>query len=79
MGLFGDLFDFDLDGKMSTMENAAGFSIFSDIMDEDEANKKRVDLKSSGLDEDDLELMDKDEREEALEDAGLDSDDFDFD
>lgn len=33
----------------------------------------------AGLDKDDLELMDADERREALEDAGLDPDDYDFD
>lgn len=33
----------------------------------------------AGLDKDDLEMMDPDKRREALEDAGLDADDFDFD
>ena len=70
MGLFGELFDFDHDGKMSTMEDAAGFSIFADIMDEDKTNKKKEDLELRGLDED--------ERKEALEDAGLDPEDYDF-
>ena len=31
-----------------------------------------------GLDPDELELMDADERRAALEDAGLDPDDYDF-
>lgn len=35
-------------------------------------------LSSVGLDRFDLEMMDDDERAEALEDAGLDPDDFDF-
>ena len=35
-------------------------------------------LSSVDLDEYDLELLDDDERAEALEDAGLDADDFDF-
>lgn len=33
----------------------------------------------AGLDVDELELMDPDERAEALEEAGLDPDDYDFD
>jgi hypothetical protein len=32
----------------------------------------------AGLDPDELEMMDDDERREAIEDAGLDPDDFDF-
>jgi hypothetical protein len=33
---------------------------------------------AAGLDVDELELMDPDERAEALEEAGLDPDDYDF-
>ena len=33
----------------------------------------------SGLDADELEFMDSDERAEALEEAGLEADDYDFD
>ena len=35
-------------------------------------------LEAAGLDLDELEYMDDEERYEALEDAGLDPDDFDF-
>lgn len=35
-------------------------------------------LAMSGLDIDELEMMDEDGRIEALEDAGIDPDDFDF-
>ncbi len=35
------------------------------------------DLYSCGLDRDDLEMMDEEERRTALEDAGLDPDDYD--
>lgn len=35
-------------------------------------------LELAGLDRDELELMDDKERRDALEDAGLDPDDFDF-
>ena len=34
---------------------------------------------AAGLDVDKLELMDSDDMAEALEEAGLDSDDYDFD
>ena len=34
-------------------------------------------LEMAGLDVDELEYMDEDERREALEDAGLDPDDYD--
>ena len=37
------------------------------------------DLLLAGLNETELECMDADERREALEDAGLDPDDYDFD
>ena len=39
---------------------------------------EKEELTSAGLDIDELELMDDDERREAIEDAGLDFDDFDF-
>ena len=42
------------------------------------ANDELVDeLEMAGLDVDELEYMDEDERREALEDAGLDPDDYD--
>ena len=42
MGLFGNLFDFNGDGKMDTFEQAAEFATFASIMD-------------AGLDPDDFE------------------------
>ena len=41
-------------------------------------NDDRLDLAAAGLDIDDLELMDEDERREAIENEGLDPDDYDF-
>lgn len=38
-----------------------------------------TDVMAAGLDVDELEFMDPDERAEALEEAGLDPDDYDFD
>lgn len=50
---------------------------FDDETDEDE--EMEYDLALHGLDPDELADMDEDERMEALEDAGLDPDDYDFD
>lgn len=47
--------------------------------DEEECEAATDDLITAGIDPYDFELMDEDERREVLEDAGLDSDDYDFD
>ena len=73
MGFFDDEKDMDWD--------------FIDYMNKDNLyEEKEVDeeqeledeLIMSGLDRDELEMMDEDERREALEDAGFDVDEFDF-
>lgn len=47
---------------------------------EDDANDDfETDAMLAGLDADELEFMDSDERAEALEEAGLEADDYDFD
>ncbi len=74
MGLFGDLFDFDGDGKMDAFEKAAEFGAFMNMVD----SCQKDELTSAGLDIDELDLMDDDERREVIEDAGLDPDDYDF-
>ena len=50
---------------------------FDDVETEDDADFE-YDAIMSGLDPDELMDMDEDERNEALEDAGLDPDDYDF-
>lgn len=40
--------------------------------------KRNDEIEDEGLDYDELEEMDEDERREALEEAGLDPDDYDF-
>ena len=45
----------------------------------DEEEELEDEFMYAGRDQDDLEMMDPDERREALEGAGLDADDFDFD
>lgn len=76
-------FDFDGDGKL----NAYEYSVMDDVVfgdhdevddDSEEEDDLEFDLAIAGLDRDELEDMDEDERREALEDAGLDPDDYDF-
>lgn len=97
-GIFGGLFDFNHDGKMSSFEKAAeigflhhimesekkdaashtpsfGGSIFPSSDDADHEDQS-LDLMVAGLDEFELSLMDDDSRRTALEDAGLDPDQF---
>ena len=78
-GILGGLFDFNHDGEMSAFESAAEFGFLKSIIDEEEKQDKISELESEGLDMDDLSMMDYAERREAIEDAGLDPDDYDFD
>lgn len=83
--LFGNTaFDLNRDGKIDACETAFindtfyedthGISSGSSV-DEDDDILDEIEM--AGLDRDELEFMDADERREALEDAGLDPDDFD--
>ena len=58
----------------SREEHEALFGDVGDFKDDFE-----IDAMAAGLDVDELELMDPDDRAEALEEAGLDPDDYDFD
>lgn len=77
MGIFDELFDFNQDGKLDEFERATRNEILSSLQ-EDSDEEEDDELDSVGLGRDELEWMDEDERREALEDAGLDPDDFDF-
>lgn len=72
MGLFGDLFDFNRDGRLDSFERAAEFAAFMQMMDAD----KNDELTAAGLDAQQLNDMGYFERREALEEAGLDPDDY---
>ena len=74
MKLFGNFFDFNNDGKLDAFEKAAEFGTFMEILD----SLKNNELISAGLDPEELSKMDYIERREALYDAGLDPDDYDF-
>ena len=74
MKLFGNFFDFNNDGKLDAFEKAAEFGSFMEMLD----SLKNNELISAGLDPEELSDMDYIERREALYDAGLDPDDYDF-
>ena len=79
---FDKMFDFNRDGRLDAFERAVQFQFMDNIMksgesdsfDDDEADV----FAEAGLDYDELEFMDPEERREVLEDAGLDPDEFDF-
>ena len=73
-GFFDGMFDFNGDGKLDSLERAADFGMFMNMID----SAQKDELASAGLDMDELDLMDEDERISAIEDAGLDPNDFDF-
>lgn len=86
-GLFGGLFDFNNDGELDAVERAAEFGAFMDLVgeneDDDSSDSDITDdpediLQNAGIDTFDFEFIDYDEKLEALEDAGLDPDDFDL-
>lgn len=77
LGLFGDMFDFNGDGEMDSFERAAEFAFLDEMMN-DEEEEEETELELSGLDPDELEFMDPDERREVLEEAGLEPEDYDF-
>lgn len=62
----------------SREEHEALFGNAGDFDDSTEDDFE-IDAMAAGLDIDELEFMDSDERAEALEEAGLDPDDYDFD
>ena len=79
--LFGGLFDFNDDGHIDTFERGAEIAIVTSVLDDSqdfENEDEMTELELSGLDPEELEFMDEDERGEVLEDAGLDPDEFDF-
>ena len=90
---FDDLFDFNHDGNMDRIETAAELAYMDEIgmlinksedkflsNDEEDLFADEMDeLEIAGLDIMELAMMDSDERKEAIEDAGLNPDDYDFD
>ena len=54
-GFFGDLFDFNNDGKLDMFEQAADFVAFQQMI-------KQAEVDESGLDSNELKFMSDDER-----------------
>lgn len=75
---FEKLFDFNHDGHLDSFERAAEFQFMDEMMQEESEDNEQDVFGDAGLDYDELEMMDPEERREVLEDAGLDPDDFDF-
>ena len=82
---FDRMFDWNDDGKLDSFEQANQFEFEQRMLEEDSVDDDEddddddLDLDLAGLDRFALEMMDEDERHEALEDAGLDPGDYDFD
>ncbi len=76
-GLLDGLFDFNHDGKPNAFERGTELAAVANMMDSCDENQ-RTELQESGLNPEELEFMDADERRETLEDAGLDPDEYDF-
>ena len=71
-GIFGSMFDLNHDGNISPLESAMEFSFLNELLKDD--SDVQAELELSGLNPDELELMDA----EILEEAGLDPDEYDF-
>ena len=91
--VFEKMFDFNHDGKLDDFEKSAAFATFMGMLEEEKKNKAKKsdielsnyenedmesELEAEGLDYDELSFMDEEERNEILEDCGLDPDDYDF-
>lgn len=73
----GEIDNFEKIVEMEEMERMDKY-ISGDDDEDDEEEKMESDLEMAGLDYNELSWMDDDERREALENAGLDPDDYDF-
>ena len=73
------MFDFDRDGELNSTEKAMELDFLSGgnssniFLNDDDLYQ---DLSFTGITKDEFELMDDDEKREALEDAGIDVDDY---
>ena len=69
-------------GRLNAFERAAQFQFLDEMMKSGEADSFDDDetdvFAEAGLDYDELEFMNPEERREVLEEAGLDPDEFDF-
>ena len=71
--MFGNMFDFDRNGTLDSLERALEFNFLSNLLDDEKQT-----LIDAGLDIDELNHMDDNTRRAVIENAGLDPDDFEF-
>ena len=70
--------DLDGDGHVDEVESLLADDLMcTNDVDEEFHDGLEIDLLNADIDPDDFRLMDEEERLEALDDAGLDPDDFD--
>ena len=80
-GWIADSFDFDRDGALDNAEAMFAmntFGVMAEARSTEEENSL-YELAAAGVDIASFDFMDADERREAIEDAGLDPDDYEFD
>lgn len=75
-GLFNEIFDLNHDGKLNDVERTVELGAFATIIDLDDKEDKKKEMEMSELDEEEIDVMD--ERREALEEAGIDPDEYEF-
>ena len=74
MGFFGNLFDFNNDGKLDALEKTADFMTFHKVMsDGDKESDNSTYLSSASTDDEEVGKL-----QSALDDAGIDEIDFEF-
>ena len=76
-GMYDNLFDMNHDGKLDTFEKAAKYTALTCLFESTGYDDKDV-FGDAGLDYEELEMMDPEERDGILEEAGLDPCEFDF-
>ena len=70
---FDRMFEYNRDGHLDMFEQAMQFEFLEEEIRHTSGDVEDPDL----FDEDDFDYMDEDERREALEEAGMDSDEYD--
>ena len=79
-GWIVDSFDRDRDGSLDDSETMFAMNAFGAMADarSDEEEQSLYELSAAGVDVASFDFMDEDERREAIELAGLDPDDYEF-
>lgn len=80
-GWIVDSFDFDQDGSLDNAEVLFAMNTFGVMANSGSSAEENslYELAAAGVDVSTFDFMDAEERREAIEDAGLDPDDYEFD